>query len=283
MEAPGERRIEEEDLMKLKEKVALLTNCGNPLGRAIALALATEGANVSLCGFPNSFPALKDIAQEVERRGPKSVAQEGNLTDAGQIRILVEKTRQHFGTIDILVNAVAEAKELPRFIEDFPGQDWDEAMNKSLKCPFLFCQAVSRIMQSQKYGKIINLSSPGGRTADELSSFAEVTAEAGIFGLTRQVAHQLGPYGINVNAIATGIVLPGWRWEKEWAALDEKAKETFLAQIPLRRFAQADEIARVVVFLASDDSSYITGATIDVNGGQLMPIFPPRSETLIGM
>ena len=137
-------------------------------------------------------------------------------------------------------------------------------------------------MKERKKGKIINLSSRGGRTAEELSSFAEVTSRAGIFGLTRQVAHQLGPFGIQVNAIAAGIVLPGWRWEKEWAALDEKKKETFLAQIPLRRFARPEEIARVVVFLASDDSSYITGATLDVNGGQLFPIFPPRSETLIG-
>jgi NAD(P)-dependent dehydrogenase (short-subunit alcohol dehydrogenase family) len=268
--------------MKLDGKVALLTHCGNPLGRAVALALAGEGASISLCGFPASSSALEEIAREVERMGRKSIAREGDLTVPLQVQSIVKDTLENLGEVDILVNAIAEVKELPRFLEQLTSQGWDEAMNLGLKSTFLFCQAVSKIMKGQKGGKIINLSSRGGRTGEELSSFAEVTAKAGIFGLTRQVAHQLGPFGIRVNAIAAGIVVPGWPWEKEWGTLDEKKKEAFLAQIPLRRFARPEEIAQVVVFLASDDSSYITGATVDVNGGQLFPIFPPRSETLSG-
>ncbi len=268
--------------MKLNQQVALLTNCGNPVGQAIACALAGEGAHVSMCGLPGSSAVLKGIAQEVEGLGSRAFVQEADVTSLLQVQTLVKATLENFGRIDILINAIAEADQLARFIEQLPGSGWDEAMNLGLKSTFLFCQAVSKVMKGQKGGEIINLSSRGGRTAEELSSFAEVTAKAGIFGLTRQAAHQLGPFGIRVNAIAAGIVLPGWPWEKEWAALDEKKKETFLAQIPLRRFARPEEIARVVVFLASDDSSYITGATLDVNGGQLFPIFPPRSETLSG-
>lgn len=267
--------------MKLKEKVALLANGGSPLDRAIALALSEEGAYLSMCGFPGSSSSLKTLVQDIAEVGGQSKFQEGDLTNPDQVQRIVDRTLKDYRKIDILVNAVTNPKEWPRFIESLTGDDWDEAMAVGLKSTFLFCRAVSKIMMAQKTGRIINFSSQGGRTVDELASLADVTAKSGILGLTRQIAHQLGPYGITVNAIAPGIVLPGWRWEQEWKALREEKREAILKHIPLRRFARPEEIARVVVFLASEDASYITGATLDVNGGQLMPIFPPSSETLV--
>ncbi len=264
--------------MKLKEHVALLTNCGDALGRSIALALAGEGSHISLCDLPHRLSAMKDIVDEIKALGQKASAQTVDVMDKRQVQFVIDETLKHFGKIDILVSAVADHIKLPRFIEDLHIEDWDKAMAMSLKGSFFFCQAVSKVMKDQKRGKIINILSRGARTAEELADITEVTAKAGLLGLTRQLAHQLGPHGINVNAVAPGIVLPGWRWEQEWMDLDEEKRNVLLKQIPLRRFARPEEIARVVVFLASDDASYISGATIDVNGGQLMPIFPPRSE-----
>jgi len=222
---------------------------------------------------------LKDIVREVEALGRQALSRETDITDNRQVQSVVDATLEHFGRIDILVNAVAGPK-LPRFIEDLKIVDWDKAMTMGLKGTFFFCHAVSKVMKDEKRGKIINISSRGARTAEELADIAEVTAKAGLLGLTRQLAHQLGPYGINVNAVAPGIFLPGWRWEQEWMALPEEKRNTLLKRIPLRRFARPEEIARAVVFLATDDASYISGATIDVNGGQPMPLFPQRSEKL---
>ncbi|MBI5969224.1 MAG: SDR family oxidoreductase [Deltaproteobacteria bacterium] len=266
--------------MKLKDQVALLTHCGNPLGQAIAFSLGEEGANLCLCELPGKSSALRETVQELEKIGKQAIEKELDITDKHQIQKAVEETFKHFGRLDILVNIVVGPATYHRFMENLPIADWDRAMAIMLRGAFFYSQAASKFMKDQKRGKIIYLSSRDGRTAAELTDFAEVTAQAGIFGFTRQLAHQLGPYGINVNAIAAGIVLPGWRWEKAWMDLDEENKNALLRQIPLRRFARPGEIGRVVVFLASDDASYITGATIDVNGGQLMPIFPPRSETL---
>jgi 3-oxoacyl-[acyl-carrier protein] reductase len=268
--------------MKLKDKVALFVNGGSPLDRAIALTLSEEGAHVSLCGFPDRSSSLKILVREIVEGGGRSQFQEGDLTDPAQVQEMVEKTRKDFQKIDILVNAATASKPWPRFIEGLTGDDWDEAMAVGLRSAFLFCRAVSKIMLGQKNGRIINFSSQGGRTVDELSSLADVTTKSGILGLTLQIAHQLGPHGITVNAVAPGIVLPGWRWEQEWKALREEKREAILKQIPLRRFARPEEVARAVVFLASEDASYITGTTLDVNGGQRMPIFSPSSETLAG-
>ncbi len=266
--------------MKCKDKVALLTNCGSAMGRAVALALAKEGANLSLCGPSQSETILMGVAAEVKKKRRQCLVYTAEAKKSAEIQKAVDATKTQMQRIDILVNLAPEMRGMPRFMEDLSGDDWQEAMDLGMKSIFLFCRGVSRIMKDQRSGKIINLSSRGGRTAEELASLAETTAHAGLFGLTRQFAHQLGPYGINVNAIAAGIVLPGWRWEKEWAALGEDKKADFLNKIPLRRFARPEEIARVVVFLASEEASYITGATIDADGGRLMPIFPMRSETL---
>jgi len=268
--------------VKLAEQVALLTNCGNPLGQAIALALAEEGANLSLAELPGNSAALGEIIRNVEKMGKEAISGEVNIENKQQVEGFVEETFKRFGRLDILVSMAVSPTDYHRFMDDLPMADFDLVTATCLKGAFLYSQAVSRVMKNQRRGRIIYLSSHGARTAAELADFAEVTAQAGIFGLTRQVAHQLGPHGINVNAIAAGILLPGWHFEKEWMGLPEEKKDALLKQIPLRRFVRPEEVARVVVFLASEDASYITGATIDVNGGQLMPIFPPRSETLTG-
>ena len=254
--------------MNLRDKVAVVTGGGGGLGCAFATALAAEGARIALTDID---PRLLSSAKERLRAiGAECKEYELDVTDAGQVLRTMELVNADFGKIDILVNVAGGSLFTPKSLEEITPEHWDKVLDVNLKGTFFCCQAVARYMKRRRYGKIINVSSIGGRTASVVTGVAYAAAKAGVLGLTRRLALELGPYQINVNAIAPGTVLSGRRMIDLWNELTSAQQEEILKSIPLGRLSSAEEQAAVVVFLASDDARYITGATIDVNGGRLM-------------
>jgi len=260
------------DLAKfsLEGKVALVTGGSRGIGRAIALALADAGADVAISS--RKLPALEEVAEEIGRKGRKSLAIASHVAKPEESKALVEKVKGEWGRIDILVN---NAGTNPYYgpLLDAEEWAWDVTMNVNLKGPFLLSQLVARVMREQGGGSIINIASIAGIIPSELNIYS--VTKAGLIMLTKVMAKELGQYKIRVNAIAPGVIktrLSEALWqepEKGKAAARSKA----LGYIGL-----PEDIAGVAVFLASDASSYLTGEIIVVDGGESVgpaPVYTP--------
>jgi len=254
--------------LRLKDKVALVTGAARGIGAAIAKALAKEGANIIINDI--NTEGVEDVVREIEDFDRKCVVIKSDVSDERQVRGMVNKIISTFGRIDILVNNAGGSLGTPHLLEDVTEEMWDKVIDVNLKGAFLCSKMVAKFMIKQKAGKIINVSSKAGKYGGDMTGPQYVSAKAGVSGLTRQLAKELGPYGINVNAIAPGLVLTE-RVKRMWEMRKTKQeREVILKAIPLRRPSTPDEQAKVVVFLCSDEASYITGVTIDVNGGWCM-------------
>lgn len=254
----------------LEGKAAIVTGGAGGLGRAFALALARAGADVALVDVNEDAlsRAAGDLrAQEPGRRFEPVAC---DVRAPAQVRAAVERVRERFGRIDVLVNNAGGSLYTPKNLLEIQEEHWDLVLDVNLKGAFLFCQAVVPVMRDQGGGRIINVSSIGGRTASIVTGVPYAAAKAGLIGLTRRLAKEVGPWGINVNAIAPGTVLSGERMVQLWNELSPEEQARTLADIPLGRLSTAEEQADVVVFLAGPASRYITGAVIDVNGGRFM-------------
>lgn len=244
----------------LTGKVALVTGAAGGLGQAFCKALAAAGARVAaadineigLRGAAGFFPVVMD------------------LRSGGSIRAGVARVEAELGGIDILVNNAGGSLHTPKAIDEIREEDWDLVLDVNLKGAFLCCQSVLPSMRRRGGGRIINISSIGGRTASIVTGVPYAAAKAGLIGLTRRLAKEVGQDGINVNAIAPGTVLSGERMVNLWNELSPDEQARTLADVPLGRLSTAEEQAEVVVFLAGPTSRYITGAVIDVNGGRFM-------------
>ena len=249
--------------MRFKNKVAIVTGAGRGMGRACSLAFAREGAAVALVDVQKEV--LEEVASEIKNNGGRALTILCDVSRSEDVRKTVERAVTEFGTIDILVNN-AGVLRVTAPVEDISEEEWDLIMNVNLKGVFLFTRAVLPIMRAKRYGKIVNISSSAGRSTSELGGAHYTVSKAGVLGLTRHTAREYGRYGINVNSICPGLV--------ETPMIREKASQErldhWLAQIPLGRFAEPREEADLVLFLASDEAAYITGATIDFNGGSLL-------------
>ncbi len=254
--------------MKLKDKVALVTGSSKGLGRAVALTFAQEGADVVING--RDIPAMEEVCREIEGMGRKALMIPADVREADQVREMVDQTLAAFGRIDILINNAGGALFTPVAMDQLEEEHWDLVMDTNLKGAFLCAKEVLPPMKAQGYGRIVNVSSKAGRTYGTIAGAHYVSAKAGVVGLTRQLAWEYGHYGITVNAVAPGLFLSTERIENLWESRPKEIKDQLIKEIALGRLGEVDELANVVLFLASDDASYVTGVVVDVNGGRFM-------------
>lgn len=247
--------------MKLTGKTALVTGASRGIGREIALELARQGADVAV-NYAGNKQLAEEVCQEIQALGRKSIAIQANVQKNDDVQKMVQEVLDHFGNLHILVNNAGITRDT--LIMRMKEEDWDEVIETNLKGAFLCTKAVTRQMMKQRYGRIINISSIVG-VSGNVGQANYVSAKAGLIGLTKSTALELASRGITVNAVAPGFIQTDMT-EK----LSSEVRETMLKQIPLGRFGVPQDIAKTVVFLASDDANYITGQTIHVNGGMYM-------------
>jgi len=252
--------------MRFDGKVAIVTGSSDGIGKAAALIFAREGGQVVLNARGQDRLEAARTALQAVGKPPLVIA--GNVSQAAVVERLVGEALQQFGRIDILVNN-AGGGTLLRFLEEVTEEDWDLTVDSNLKSAFLCCKGMAPAMKRQRYGRIVNISSVAGRNVSRLSGPQYTSAKAGMLGLTRHLAQDLGPFGITVNAVAPGPTLVD-RVARKWALRTEDDRARILANIPLGRLAAPEEVAAVIAFLASDAAAYVTGVTIDVNGGSFM-------------
>jgi 3-oxoacyl-[acyl-carrier protein] reductase len=252
--------------MRLKDKVALITGASGGLGKNFCKAFLKEGANV--CVTDISEELVDDTVAELN--SPDSViGTKVDVCERRSIEAAVSTAVNEFGRLDILVNVAGGALHTPHKFEDIDEPSWDKVVDVNLKGTFLCCQAaVGQFRKQGGGGKIVNISALAGRWLGSLAGCHYTSAKAGVIGLTRHLAHELGPEGIYVNAIAPTITLASQRTINLWNARPEEYKEKILSEIPLRRLSTPEEVAAGVIFLCTDEASYMTGVTLDINGGR---------------
>ncbi|GEL75910.1 3-oxoacyl-[acyl-carrier-protein] reductase [Tenuibacillus multivorans] len=245
----------------LEGKVALVTGASRGIGRAIALELAQNGANV-VVNYAGSKSRADAVVKEIEELGQKAIAIQANVSEVDNVKQLVKETTEQFGSIDILVNNAGITRD--NLLMRMKESEFDDVINTNLKGVFNCIKAVTRPMMKQRGGKIINLTSVVGVSGNP-GQTNYVAAKAGVIGMTKSVAKELASRHINVNAVAPGFISTDMTDE-----LSDEAKQGMYDLIPLNRLGEVEDVARAVRFLASNDSDYITGQTIHVDGGMVM-------------
>jgi 3-oxoacyl-[acyl-carrier protein] reductase len=248
----------------LNGKVALVTGASSGIGRATAEALAASGARVAI-NFHRNEAGAESARARISSGGGGAIVLQADVTRAGEVQSLVERTVAEFGPIDILVNNAGSLIERLR-IMDLTEERWDEVIDLNLKSAFLCCKAVAGSMMERKAGTIINVSSIAGRTGGALGSIHYSTAKGGLITFTKGLAKELGPFGVRVNAISPGVIDTPYHEQFSSAEM----MKGYVSAIPLGRVGAADEVASVICFLASGAASYLAGETIEINGGMFM-------------
>ena len=242
----------------LKNKIALITGAGRGIGRAIAIALAKEGAEVVI-NYNGSEERAKEVKQTIEENGGKASIYKCNVSDFVACEAMIKDIVKEYGHLDILVNNAGITKD--GLIMKMKEEDFDSVLNVNLKGTFNTIRHSARQMLKQRSGKIINISSVSGILGN-VGQANYAASKAGVIGLTKTMARELGSRGITVNAIAPGFV------DTEMTeVLSEEIRENACKQITLGRFGKPEDIANTAVFLASDKADYITGQVISVDGG----------------
>jgi 3-oxoacyl-[acyl-carrier protein] reductase len=259
--------------MRFDGKVALVTGAGGGLGACYATSLAREGATLIAVDRPG---VETRVSAEIAAAGGRCLPLAADLTDQEAVEKMVGTALDEFGRIDILINNAgggSSSEGNAGSIADEDSTSWDTLVDSNLKTTFLCIRAVSRAMKAQRYGKIVNIASRAARVIDPAvhQSPAYAAAKTGVLSLTRFAARELGPYGINVNCMVPSLALSGPVLEAYWAATPEDGKQQYLKSVALERLPRLEELTSVVLFLASDESSYVTGVALDVNGGSFMP------------
>src|SRR5436190_2719741 len=240
-------------------RVAIITGAWRGLGRAAAERLHERGASVAV--NLRDAERAESLAQEI---GKRALAVPGDVAAPGVPEEIVRRTIERFGRIDILVNNAAYARST-RF-PDLTADEWRTALEVNLTAPFLLTKAVLPAMKAQNYGRIINVSSSAGRTVSTLGGAHYTASKAGLLGLTRAAAKELGKFGITVNAVCPGMI--DTELTREHAS--DELLERLAASYPVPRLGTALEVADLICFAASEAAGYITGASLDINGGDLM-------------
>ncbi len=247
--------------MKLKDRVAIVTGGARGIGKAIALAFIREGAKAALIDVDKGI--LGAAKNEIKKNREEVIAVPCDITNSVEVGAMVNQVQKAFGRIDILVNNAGIIRR--GTIETVTEEDWDRVIAVNLKGTFNCCKAVVEFMKQQRYGKIVNVSSIAGKVGDTTSAPGYGPSKAGVDALTKTLARQLAPYGINVNGVSPHAIET--EMSAQWS--EEKRKE-IIASIPLGRLGKPEDVAEAALFLVSDEASFITGEILDVNGGALM-------------
>jgi len=255
-------------LQRLKNQTAIITGAARGMGFTIARALLQEGAKVAFADIDKA--AVDSARRELDRSGKRVIGETIDVRNKSEVTQFVQKVHAAWGRIDILVNNAGGALRTPHLLAEIEEKDWDLVVNVNLKGAFFFCQAVIPFMAQQQSGAIINMSALAGHWRASLAGVQYTASKAGIEGLTRQLAFDWGKSNIRVNAVAPTVTLTGDRIQALWDAKGGDAQEKVLSAIPLGRLGTMQEVASVVVFLASAESGYITGQTIDISGGRYL-------------
>jgi 3-oxoacyl-[acyl-carrier protein] reductase len=247
--------------MNLVNKVAIVTGAGRGIGKAIAIALAREGANI--IAIDVDIQTAEKVAKEIKSLDRQAWAIRVDVSDSKEVNRMAQSVLKKFKRVDILVNNAAIIKR--GSIEDLTEEDWDRVMDVNLKGAFNCMKAVVGTMKKQRYGKIVNISSIAGKIGDLASAPCYGASKAGMTCLAKSLARELASYNINVNVVAPHAIETDM--SKEWP---EEKRKNIIANIPLGRMGEPEDIAEAVVFLVSDKAKFITGEVLDVNGGCLM-------------
>ncbi|WP_188390703.1 3-oxoacyl-[acyl-carrier-protein] reductase [Compostibacillus humi] len=245
----------------LKGKNVLVTGASRGIGRAIALELGRNGANVAV-NYAGSKEKAEEVVNELKEMDVQAFAIQADVSSEADVKGMVKEVISQFGSLDILVNNAGITRD--NLLMRMKEVEFDQVINTNLKGVFLCTKAVTRQMMKQKSGKIINVASIVGVSGNP-GQANYVAAKAGVIGLTKTTAKELASRNILVNAVAPGFIATDMTEE-----LTEEQKEAMLKLIPLERLGQPEDVAKVVRFLASDDASYITGQTIHIDGGMVM-------------
>jgi 3-oxoacyl-[acyl-carrier protein] reductase len=244
----------------LSDKVAIVTGASRGIGRVIALALAKQGAKV--VASARNAEALDSLIAEIKTQGGDALAVAGDVALDVDANNLISQAVAIYGKIDILVNNAGITRD--GLLLRMKSADWDAVLDTNLKGAFLCTRAVAKIMSKQRSGRIINMSSVVGEMGNA-GQANYCASKAGLIGLTKSVARELARRNVTVNAVTPGFIVT-----EMTENMTDKARETMISQIPLSRLGKSEDVANAVLFLASDQSSYITGQVLGVNGGMYM-------------
>ncbi|WP_078391532.1 3-oxoacyl-[acyl-carrier-protein] reductase [Shouchella patagoniensis] len=246
----------------LTNKTAIVTGASRGIGKAIAMELAKKGANI-VVNFAGNQSRAEEVVSDIKTLGCDAFAYQADVANSEEVNAMMKEAISRFGSIDILVNNAGITRD--NLLMRMKEHEWDDVINTNLKGVFNCAKAVTRQMMKQRSGRIINVSSVVGVMGNP-GQANYVAAKAGVIGLTKSLARELASRGVLVNAVAPGFISTDMTDE-----LTSESKEAMLAQIPLGALGEPEQIAKVVRFLASEDAAYMTGQTIHVDGGMVMP------------
>ena len=251
--------------MRLKDRVAIVTGASGGLGFHFCKALLREGAKVGVNDISKEL--VEKAVSELTPLGPV-VGVVADVSHRQAVENMVGTVVKTFGRLDILVNNAGGSLHTPYKVEEIGEEAWDKVVDVNLKGTFVCCQAAVKQFRTQGGGKIVNISALAGRWLGSLAGCHYTAAKAGVIGLTRHLAHELGPEGIYVNAVAPTITMASQRTIDLWNGRSEEYRQKVLSEIPLRRLSTPEDVAAAVIFLCTDEANYMTGVTLDVNGGR---------------
>ncbi len=242
-------------------RVAIVTGAGRGMGRAVATRLAEGGAKLVVNDL--DVESAERTAGALQEAGGEAVATPGDVTSSADVSRMVASALGHFGRIDVLVNNAGVLRPTPVF--DIEEEEWDMVVNGNLKSTYLCSRAVLPAMREQGWGRIVNFSSTAGKSVSTVGGAHYTASKAAILGFTRHLAKEEAAHGLTVNAVCPGLI----DTEMVRSTISKERTAAYASSFPIARLGEPHEVAELVAFLASDKAAYITGASLDINGGDL--------------